>query len=327
MDDPTDTRLPRIAPLLLVAVLVGLAVTRPGSLAGDPVAYRLFTGLTAVAAVGYAVWRFHGLIPAAAAIILLRFADTTANPDAFAERGTDAVLLGMLALGVGAASRQGRAGWFPWVVLAVIAAGLSYLGWHGRDLPAPTDPIARYRLQHVTIIVALTGVVVGLLARGVPWRDRTRLFAVALLIPAAGIVLAHSGRDDWLRLANGGEWGYLADEWRAAVTRGQWTEGAWCWTTPWIVVPLVLVGLWRTIARSRKSLTTGRPPLAWLTAASFLGSIVAIGARPIAEGSLALAAAGSLLSVFGLADVILVLKERIELKPPEPGPSVVPRVN
>jgi hypothetical protein len=46
----------------------------------------------------------------------------------------------------------------------------------------------------------------------------------------------------------------------------------------------------------------------------------------LASGSLALAAVGSILSVFGVADLVLVLIERIELKPPEPGPSGVPRV-
>jgi hypothetical protein len=46
----------------------------------------------------------------------------------------------------------------------------------------------------------------------------------------------------------------------------------------------------------------------------------------VASGSLALAAVGTLLSVFGVADLILALVERIELKPPDPGPSNVPRV-
>src|SRR4051812_33022489 len=105
MDDPTDIRLPRLAPLLLAGVLVGLAILRPGNLAGGDPIYRLLTGLTAVAAVGYAVWRFHGLIPAAAAIALLWFADSGSHGDtAFQERGTDAVLLATLALGIGVGS-------------------------------------------------------------------------------------------------------------------------------------------------------------------------------------------------------------------------------
>src|SRR5215208_1140980 len=116
MDDPTDIRLPRVAPLLLVGVLVGLAVARPGNLAGDAdLPYRLFTTLTAVAVVGYVTWRFHGLIPAAATIVLLRLADPVApTAAAFFERAGDAVFLATLGIGVAAASRQGRSGTMPW---------------------------------------------------------------------------------------------------------------------------------------------------------------------------------------------------------------------
>src|SRR5689334_11627603 len=135
MDDPTDIRLPRLAPLLLVGTLLGLVIIRPGNLAGDDPAYRLLTGLTSVAAVGYAAWRFHGLIPAAAAIALLGYADSGLPGNAaFLERGRDAVLLATLAVGIGVGSRQGRPGWAPWVVLALLAAGIAYFGWYGRDL-------------------------------------------------------------------------------------------------------------------------------------------------------------------------------------------------
>src|SRR5258708_34698492 len=123
MDNRADTRLPRIAPLLLVGVLVWLAIARPGNLAGHSNStYWLLTTLTAVAAVGYIAWRFHGLIPAAAAIVLLRIADP-AQPDAnsIAERGWDAVLLATVVLGIAVGSRQGRPGLGPWVLLAIVA--------------------------------------------------------------------------------------------------------------------------------------------------------------------------------------------------------------
>jgi hypothetical protein len=168
-------------------------------------------------------------------------------------------------------------------------------------------------------------VAVGLMARGASWRDRARLIAVAVLIPAAGVAAAQPDRDAWLRLANGGEWAFLTDEWRGALANGHWASGAWCWTTPWVAGPLLLVGLWRTVARGRKSFWTGRPPLAWLITAAAVGTVLAVGARPIASGSLALAAVGAVLSVFGVADPVLALIERIELKPPEPGQSAAPR--
>jgi hypothetical protein len=327
MDDPTDIRLPRIAPLLLAGVLVGLAITRPGNLAGDAPAYRLLTGLTAVAAVGYVAWRFHGLIPAAGAITLFLYADSTSRLyTAFLERGADAVLLATLALGLGAGSRQGRPGTAAWAVLAALAVGIAYFGWFGRELPTPVDPVARDRIRHVTVGLAGLTVLVGLMARGAGWRDRLRLIGVAVFIPAAGIVAAQLVSGEWPRLVDGGEWDAVIPEWQVAVHNGEWHAAAWCWTTPWVAGPLILVGLWRTVARGRNGLRKGRPPLAWLLTAAGIGTILAVGARGVVSDSLALAAVGAILSVFGVADLVLALIERIELKPPEPGPPAVSRV-
>src|SRR5688572_27973587 len=76
MDDTADTRPPRLAPLLLLGVLAWLAIDRPGHLGGESApAYRLVTALVSVAVVGYVVWRFHGIIPAAVAVALLRLID------------------------------------------------------------------------------------------------------------------------------------------------------------------------------------------------------------------------------------------------------------
>src|SRR5215212_5470714 len=101
MDDPADFRLPRIAPLLLLGVLTGLAVVQPHDQAGAAgLAYLLFTKLTAIAVVGYVGWRVHGLIPAAVAMGLLYATDRLIllEPD-FGERTFDLVFLGTLALG------------------------------------------------------------------------------------------------------------------------------------------------------------------------------------------------------------------------------------
>jgi hypothetical protein len=327
MDDTADTRLPRIAPLLLLGVLVGLAVVRPGNLAGDAdLPYRLFTTLTAVAVVGYVTWRFHGLIPAAIAIVLLRLADPVAAPAAaFMERAADAIFLATLGIGVAAGSRQGRGGTLPWALIALVGA-IPVYGWAGRSNPAVEDLVAHDRLRQVTLALAVLAVIVGLLARRAPWLDRLRLLGVMIGLPAAGVVAGRLISGTWPPLLEGGDWPAVVSEWQAAVRDDTWNAGAWCWTTPAVVGPLVLVGLWRTLARGRNSLRTGRPPLAWLIAGAGVGTIIAVGARPIAPGSLALAAVGAILSVFGVADLVLVLIERIELKPPEPGPSGVPRV-
>jgi hypothetical protein len=327
MDDPTDNRLPRLAPLLLVGVLVGLAIVRPGNLAGDTgLTYRLFTTLTAVAVVGYVVWRFHGLIPAAAAIVLLRLADP-ASPStaAYFERAGDVAFLITLGIGVAAGSRQGRSGTLPWALIA-LAAAISSFASSGWSVPATEDLEAHDRLRHVTLSLAVLAVVVGLLTRRATWLDRLRLLGVMIGLPAAALAVARLTTGAWPPLLEGGDWPAVVSEWQAAVRDDTWQNAAWCWTISTVVVPLMLVGLWRTIARGRNDLRLGRPPLAWLLAATAVGSIIAVGARPLASGSLTLAAIGSVLSVFGVADLVLALVERIELKPPEPGPPAVRRV-
>src|SRR5262249_31122304 len=161
-------------------------------LAGETaIGYRLLTTLTAVAAVGYVAWRFHGILPAAAAIILLRFSDPEQpSNDAFFERGADAVFLASLAICIAAAGRQGFGGRLPWILLTVGSALVSFLGWHGRELPIPEDDIARARLWHLTAAVTVLAVAVGLTVRRAPWRDRLRLIGVVLLLPAAGVAAA-----------------------------------------------------------------------------------------------------------------------------------------
>src|ERR687886_604960 len=115
MDDPADTRLPRLAPLLLLGVLAWLAVLGPETASG----LQRVTALVAVAVVGYAVWRFHGLVPAAVAIAAFRLTDPAVPPPAaLLERPADALLLATLGIGLMAASRQGRPGNFPWLLLA-----------------------------------------------------------------------------------------------------------------------------------------------------------------------------------------------------------------
>jgi hypothetical protein len=327
MHDPADIRLPRIAPVLWIAVLAGLAIARPGNLAGEAdLPYRLFTTLASVAVVGYVAWRFHGLIPAALAIILVRWADpTTPSGDAFLERAGDTVFLVTLGIGIAAGSRQGRPGNLAWLLLA-LAASVPVYGWLEAEGLPTNDPVTRDRLRHLTLGLAVLSAAIGLRARSVPWGDRVKLIGIVIGLPLAGVVAARLAHGHWPRLLDGGEWPAVVSEWQAAIRDGTWSAGAWCWADRWIVAALLLIGLWRTLARGWKEWVQGRPPLAWLIAVAGLGAVVAVGARPLASGSLVLAAVGAILSVFGAADLILALVERIELKPPDPGPSSVPRV-
>lgn len=325
MSDTGPHRFPRIAPLLLVAALAGLAIVRPGNLAGDAaIGYRLTTTLAAVAAVCYIAWRFHGIFAAAAVLILLRVAE----PDgpihaAFLERQNDAFFLMTLAIGIAAGSRQ--AGRLPWILIGLAATATALFGWYGFELPPTEDPVARDRMRHITLLVAVLAAVVGLL-KSTSWPDRLKLLAATIGIPAAGLIAFRIAHGDWPRLFEGGDWPAVPGEWRNAFANDGWAAGTWAWTVPSVVAALILIGLWRTVARGLKEWKYNRPPLAWLLTVASLGTFAALGARPLATGSLSLAAVGAMLSVFGIADLIQALVERIELKPPETGPSSVPRV-
>jgi hypothetical protein len=328
MPDHADARMPRLATLLWLGAMAYLMIARPGHLAGDNgLSYRMFTTLASVTFAGYVAWRFHGIIPAAAALVLFHLADPD-NPisTAFVERQFDAVFLGTLAIGVAAGSRQGRDGKLAWFIIVCVAAGLALFGWYGYKMPSPEDAIAHERMVHVVLAVALVSFVIGLLARNASWRHRLLLFVATLGVPSAGILALRYVHGESPRFLEGGDWPALVAEWRNAIANGAWSSGAWAWTMPWVVLVLLLIGLWRTIVRGVKERKHGRPPLAWLLAVAGLGAFAALGARPLASGSLALAATGALLSVFGVADLIQGLVERIELRPPDPGPSNIPRV-
>jgi hypothetical protein len=327
MDDTAEHRFPRLAPILLVGVLIGFAMVRPGYLFGaGNLAYRFTTTFVAITAVAYVAWRFHGILPAAAAITLFWLAQLdVVEYAAMIERGEDAVFLAALVLGLGAASRQGRSGPTAWVLLALIATAVAYFGAFGGDLPGSIDP-SHDRIRHVIVGYLLLAVGIGFLARDGGWQDRVKMFAVTVLIPAAGVGVTRLVTGQWPRFFESADWSTVAAEWRDAFANGSWSKGAWAWTLPWVVAPLMMIGLWRTLARGRKEWKKGRAPLPWLPAAAGIGGFIALGARPTASESLALAAIGSLLSVFGIADLIQALVERIALAPPEPGPSDIPRV-
>jgi hypothetical protein len=312
----------------LIAVLVGLVIIRPGVLeaGGATYPYRLLTTLIAVVAVGYIGWRFHG-IPAAAAAIALLLISQPSDPDraAMQQRHDDAFLLTSLAIGIAAGSRQGRPGMLPWVLIAIGALGCALFGWYGLNAQA-TDLAANVRTLHIAILVTVLSALLGLIRGAATWRDRLLFLALIVGIPAATIALFRLSNEAWPTHFESGEWPTVLHEWENAIRDGTWAAGSWSWTTAWVVASLMLVGVWRTVMRGLKEWKQRRPPLAWLLTAASVAVVAAIGARPLASGSLALAAIGAILSVFGVADLILSLVERIELRPPEPGPSNIPRV-
>lgn len=316
MDDISNNRMPRLAPLLLAGVLTGLLIFRPGNLEGVPInSFRAISTLVAISCVAYVSWRFHGLIAAALSIVVLRFADHPESPyAATVERGGDATLLVTLAICISALSRQGRPGRLPWLLLGIASAAVAALGWFDTFAPVQDD-IARDRIRQVTMALVALTTVVAFLGPGT-WLDRLKLFAVVIGGPAAGIAAARLIHGEWPRLLEGGDWPAVASEWRTSIADGTWAASSWCWTNVWLAGTLVLIGLWRTIARGRHEWLQGQPPLAWLIAVASVGAFVALNGRLLATGSLALAGIGAILTVFCIADLIQAMVERIELKPP-----------
>ena len=328
MQDHSDSRFPRIAPILLIAVLIGLAISRPGVLAGESaLAYRYITTLASVAMVAYIAWRFHGILAVAVIIAVFCIADyTEPNPIAFVERHNDTVFLATLAVGIAAASRQGKGGPLHWIVIAIVCLAVALFGWYGLEAPTATDQVARERMRHVTLGVAILAFLIGFFARSATWLDRLKLFGATVAAPAVGVIALRLVQGEWPAILEGGDWGATLSEWKNAFADGSWSTGSWAWTAAWLVASLMVIGIWRTVMRGLKQWREHRSPLAWLLTAAGISVFVAIGARPLGSGSLALAAIGAILSVFGIADLILALVERIELRPPEPGPSNIPRV-
>jgi hypothetical protein len=94
----------------------------------------------------------------------------------------------------------------------------------------------------------------------------------------------------------------------------------WGWPSVWLTVPLVLFGLWRSISRGVKELARNKAPLAWgLTLYALLGVLGTL-LHPAESKDvvlLRLASLAVLLSVFGVADFVRGITDRLVLAPPE----------
>ena len=324
MTDPVpEFRRPWFAVLALAGLLLALAAVRPGLLADDSArTYKTLTTLGAVVAVAAVAWRFHGLVAAAAAVVLLLAIDRPPHDSAAVlERGADAALLGVLALAVTVGAQPGRRRPLTWLAFAVTAAALVAVGVGQWELPAADDATARARTGHLLIGLTLPAGLVGCLGRTTAVA-RLKMLLVWIGVPAAVLGAWRVATGTWPVTWDAAAWPALGDEWSS----DGWAEAAWCWTTPWVAVPLLAVGIWRTAARGLKQWRAGEAPLGWLVGLAGLATIIALTPRPVGRDSLTLAAMGALLSVFAVADLGLAAVERIELKPPPPGPSDIPRV-
>ena len=97
---------------------------------------------------------------------------------------------------------------------------------------------------------------------------------------------------------------------------------SWCWTSPWLVLALMILGLGRALGRGFRQRKQGNSATAWLmlpAAVLLLPMLLPVASdnqSPIALNWLSIA-----LSVFAIADLLLLVFEQLVLPTPQTGPS------
>jgi hypothetical protein len=161
----------------------------------------------------------------------------------------------------------------------------------------------------------------------------TMAAAVGLAAPVAGLFLAPWAMHlpGWPTATAPGSAPSASDLLRAAVvlpdTAGSGLHGftldglnRWCWPTPWVMLPLMAWGLWRSVRRGWKQARRDQPPLAWVLTLFTAVSLVGVALYPANAANavlVLLASLGGLLAVFCVADLVRGLGERLVLAPPQ----------
>lgn len=189
---------------------------------------------------------------------------------------------------------------------------------------------ADQRIRISTIVYSLLG---GLLAVCFAGRRNASAWLwglLSLLAPVAGYLFAQLfvPVSSSVLLADG-QWERLPDDIARWYSRSDlWAAIAgWSWLSPPILLVLMAIGLWRAFGRGVRQRRKEHMPTAWLfLLAALLLLIVVAPASSDRLQPLGLFALGIALSVFAVADLALVVFERIALQAPKVGPSDVPRV-
>src|SRR5262249_20575005 len=223
-----------------------------------------------------------------------------------------------------------RVAWLSWLVVFAVLVGCNALAW-------PTQP----RGGLVTSLMTLVGMP---LASVLALRQRRRSAAAipscgnlvmsvtaGILAVVAGLFLAwlpveylHWPLHPALKTTDpetllGAAVDLKAAEWPLAGFT--WTElERWCWPGVWITLPLMLLGLWRTVSRGWKESARNRAPLAWTLTVYAVVAMVGVALHPAEvrqSDFLPLASLAVLLAVFCVADLVRGITERLVLPTPE----------
>jgi hypothetical protein len=288
------------------------------------------------------IWKTHGFAYSIVAISILLTCDTPSADSS--EAATWQFLqigfltcLGLQLLVWSEVDKKTKSSSF-WIIACVSLVALMAMFWIEAELsrqhllaqPNEGWGIANQRIRISAFVMSILG---GLL---IVWFGARRhasawIWGIACLIaPAAGFALAHLYVPANLEsVIEGGRWDRLLidfSNWFSQPDRGSALAG-WCWLTPSVLLPLMAVGLWRTLGRGFRQRGKGQLPIAWLLLlAALLLLIALLPASSDRVRPFGLFWLGIVLSVFAVADLALLVYERLSLEAPAQGPSDVPHV-
>jgi hypothetical protein len=223
-----------------------------------------------------------------------------------------------------------RFAWRSWLAAGVMLSVAATLAW-------PLEPRTGLVAGALICISWLSAAILATrlhLRQAAPAPTWLNIGAAALFglgVPVGGLLLAPvaASHFDWLR--NGAPAHKDAIDLWQEVTAVPLDEyhfrgftpaelQRWAWPEVWVVLPLMVWGLWCSFRRGWKHWSRRKVPLAWVLTLFVLIVLGGVCFRPGSEADvclLSLAASAVLLSVFGIADVTRSFMERLVLAPPQ----------
>lgn len=291
-----ESGLPRVSLVLGVLALLGIALSVPAS---ECVNTCIIAGL-----VGYLAWRFHGLLVAGLALLLIVLHGVP-------EQGMAPTITYLLALvgGIMAWVTADRRGGRLWLGPYGLVAAMLVLFIHQQSHHLTPEAI---RMLQASGVLLVLGGLWGLVA----WRRWDGFQALAVvgiaLLGVSVLTIAHMARvlsPEWWSLD---AWRTCGADWRAWLFDAFDRSEPWCWASAWALLPLMAIGLWQMLTRSRKQRQTGHAPTALLAGVGIGGGFLAT----LPENGYFLHLVAIVLPLFGVADLTQTLVERLQLTPP-----------
>ena len=318
---------------------MGLLLLRPGQLASEEphATLVLFGTLAGLYTLYLASWKTHIIPFSMVACTIFILSDRHIN-----ESEMEAVwqlnqvfflaVVGLHLIAWSQLDKRSFSGTF-WLLIAFGAVSLTALMWieaeqTGRYLAAhPSEGwmTANQRIRICSFVMLMVG---GLMAARLA-KMKTRAvwlwLAISLLAPVAGFGVARLDAPVEVdHVLAGAKWDRLLPDLIDWLGQAEVIESSdeWCWTTPGLVLPLMCIGLWRTVGRGYRQKKKGMMPYAWIiSVAAYLLLATVLPATSEGYHPIGLIWLGIALSVFAVADLGLLLLEQVALPVPDSKPA------